>query len=93
MTFKTPDIWYVMADAEFGPFDGTVFTEWELAARFYGTIAPKTPARVFALEMDADNRPASFTDVTHEVREYLLKGMGIEGYDAGDLDSMIGEDE
>ena len=80
MTCQTPDTFYLVAvnfaRLGFGS-GGDITTEWDDAVDQYAEqVGDDERARVFRIEMDADNMPAAIADVTADADETVAKRTG-----------------
>lgn len=80
---KTPDIFYLVAvdfpELGFGS-GGDITANFEDAVDQYTT---HDNARVFRLEMDANNMPAGFFDVTGDAEDVIAHRLGIGAVEQG----------
>lgn len=74
MTFQTPDTFFLVAvdfsNLGFGSAND-ITADWDQAVDDYADSVD--PARVFRIEMDADNMPASIADVTANADETIAE--------------------
>lgn len=79
MTFQTPDTFYLVA-VEFSRLGfgsaNDITESWQQAVDDYADqIEGGELARVFRIDMDADNSPASIADVTADADETISRRM------------------
>lgn len=79
MTFQTPDTFYLVA-VDFARLGfgsgGDITPEWDDAVDQYAEqVSDDERARVFRIDMDADNMPAAIADVTADAAEEFVRRM------------------
>lgn len=90
---QTPDTFYLVAvqfqTLGFGSA-GDLTDDWDHAVDVYADLYEGDEGRVFRLEMDADNNPASFVDVTDNAIETIRKRLYARRYFPDEVAQIVG---